>query len=107
MTGVQTCALPISAVGRAARNGGDGMDAGAAHQFAHDWAALRFGVASMSDLTVPQLNALLREARDADAEWVATTWQEAQAGRQAGLGGMPAVEGEAGDGVAGADRWTE
>ena len=94
-------------VGRAARNGGDGMDGEAVHQFAHDWVALRFGVASMADLTPQQLNALLREARFADAEWVATTWAEAQAGGQAGLGGMLAVEGEAGDGEAGADRWTE
>ena len=95
-----------AAVGRAARNGGDGMDGEAVHQFAHDWAARRFGVGSMAELTPQQLNALLREARDADAEWVATTWAEAQGGGQAGLGGMPEVEGE-GDGEAGADRWTE
>ncbi len=102
-----------AAVGRAARNGGDGMDAEAVHRFAHDWAVLRFEVGSMTDLTPQQLNALLREARDADAEWVATTWAEAQGGGQAGqagqagLGGMPAVEGGEPEGEAGSDRWTE
>ena len=94
-----------AAVGRAARNGGDGMDGEAVHQFAHDWAARRFGVGSMAELTPQQLNALLREARDADAEWVATTWAEAQGGGQAGLGGMPGMS--AAEGEAGEDRWTE
>jgi len=96
-----------AAVGRAARNGGDGMDGEAVHQFAHDWAAMRFGVATMSDLTPAQLNALLREARDADAEWVATTWAEAQGGGQAGLPGMPEAGGGEPEGEAGEDRWTE
>lgn len=94
-----------AAVDRAARNGGDGMDADDVHRFAHDWAAARFGVGSLSDLVPAQLNALLAEARDADAEWVATTWAEAHGGGgQAEMGGMPEAEDE---GEVGEDRWTE
>lgn len=92
-------------IARVARNGGDGMDGDAVHQFLHDWAAHLFGVASLTELTVDQLNHLLRESRGKDAGWLAATWDAARAALadpgtgELPLPGMPA---DAGD----ADRWT-